>query len=226
MSPSASSPAALVVFCRRPAPGVGKQRIAAGLGREFAFRLGQALLATTLEDARAWPGDVIIAPAEDQDLDWATRLGEPGWSVEPQGDGNLGQRLNAVDRRLRERGFRRLVYIGSDAPLLDQGYYRMAREKLEHADVVLGPADDGGVTLMGASVPWPALQELPWSSSELGAGLARCCREAGLGVTRLPISTDIDLPEQLAQLRAALAGDARPARRALADWLDEALPRA
>jgi rSAM/selenodomain-associated transferase 1 len=226
MSPSTTTTAALVVFCRRPAPGVGKQRIAAGLGREFACRLGEALLKTTLEDARAWPGDVFIAPADDKDLDWAAALGPPGWSVVMQGPGNLGQRLNTVDRELRSRGYRCLVFIGSDAPLLDQAYYRDARNRLEDAEVVLGPADDGGVTLMAARAPWPTLNALPWSSEELGTALERCCRDAGLRVARLPVNTDVDLPEQLPRLMAALTGDRRPARRALASWLAEALPPA
>jgi rSAM/selenodomain-associated transferase 1 len=223
MSSSITSAAALVVFCRRPMPGVGKQRIAAGLGREFACRLGEALLETTLEDARAWPGDVILAPAENDDLEWAAALGAPDWSVAAQGSGNLGQRLNAVDRRLRARGQRRLVFIGSDAPLLDPDYYRLARGKLDGADVVLGPADDGGVTLMASRAPWPPLDDLPWSSDKLGSALERRCRNAGLSVATLPVSSDVDLPEQLPQLLAALADDKRPARRALADWLTETL---
>ena len=33
---------------------------------------------------------------------------------------------------------------------------------LEDSDVVLIPATDGGVTLMGCSEPWPELQQLPW----------------------------------------------------------------
>jgi rSAM/selenodomain-associated transferase 1 len=223
MTPPTKSPAALVVFCRRPAPGVGKQRVAARLGREFAFRLGEALLETALEDARAWPGDVVIAPAKDADLDWAAGLGAPGWSAVPQGEGNLGCRLNAVDRQLRERGHQRLVFIGSDAPLLDEDYYRQAREKLDVADVVLGPADDGGVTLMAARTPWPALEKLPWSSGELGDALQRCCADAGLKVARLGVNTDVDLAEQLPRILTQLTSDPRPARRALAAWLAESL---
>lgn len=226
MPTTATSPAALVVFCRRPAPGVGKQRIAAGLGRKFAFELGQALLETTLEDARSWPGDVFIAPAEDENLDWAASLGPPGWSVVPQGAGNLGQRLNAVDRQLRARGHTRLVFIGSDAPLLDADYYRDARERLESSDVILGPSDDGGVTLMGASAAWPEMDRLPWSSDQLGTELGRLCQAAGLRIARLPVRSDIDLPEQLPALLEALADDQRPARRALASWLARALPPA
>jgi len=225
MSRSSTSPATLVVFCRRPAPGIGKQRIAAGLGRDFAYRLGEALLETALEDARSWPGTVFIAPAEAEDLDWAAGLGIPGCRVVPQGPGNLGQRLNAVDRRLRDRGHRRLVFIGSDAPLLDAVYYEHARMLLDTSNVVLGPADDGGVTLMASCAPWPPLESLPWSSSELGRELERCCVGSGLRVARMPPSVDIDLPEQLPQLLAALANDPRPARRALADWLAASLSK-
>ena len=68
--PDSSSPeksnhehATLVVFLRRPVPGVGKRRIAADLGAAVTHTLANHLLAATLEDAGAWPGPVVLAPA-------------------------------------------------------------------------------------------------------------------------------------------------------------------
>ena len=46
----------LVVFCRRPAAGIGKRRIAESLGDAETLELARLLLATTLEDSAAWPG--------------------------------------------------------------------------------------------------------------------------------------------------------------------------
>jgi glycosyltransferase A (GT-A) superfamily protein (DUF2064 family) len=81
--------------------------------------------------------------------------------------------------------------------------------------VVLGPALDGGVTCMGSGVPWPELADLPWSSAELHAGLLARCLRAGLTVQNLPPRYDVDVPADLRRLGADLAGDRRPARRAL-----------
>lgn len=209
----------LVVFCRRPSTGVGKQRIAAALGPEMALALAQHLLASALEDAASWPGPVVLAPASAADRDWAAGLLGSDTRVLPQEDGNLGERLNRVDRALRAAGDTRLIYIGSDAPLHDFAFYARARIALDHADVVLGPAEDGGVTLMGARVPWPGIADLPWSTPDLGTALGLRCRAHGMKVQALTAQYDVDEADALPRLYRDLARDPRPARTALRQWL-------
>jgi hypothetical protein len=206
---------ALVVFCRRPLPGIGKQRIARALGARAAFEIGAALLDCALEDAVDWPHALVLSPAEAADAEWARSLLDRPMRIAPQPAGNLGERLAAVDVRLRADGLRNLLFIGSDAPALTLDTLLGALACLERADVVVEPARDGGVTLMGARKPWPELADLPWSSSELGAALERRCAQAGLSTTRLPPSFDVDERADLAVALAALAADPRPARRRL-----------
>jgi hypothetical protein len=212
--------AALVVFCKRPAPGTAKQRLAAALGDEAALRIAQALLDCALEDAQAWPGPVVLSPAHAIDAPWARRLLRRPARVVAQPDGGLGERLEAVDRELRSGGLTHLIFIGSDAPGLDEGYYAAARRALEWHDVVLGPARDGGVTLMGARRSWPPLAGLPWSESTLAAGLERCCIDAGASVASLPRSYDVDTAQDLALAHEDLGGDSRAARRSLLRLLE------
>src|SRR5690606_21879150 len=87
-------------------------------------------------------------------------------------------------------------------------------------DVVLGPAADGGVVLMGTRRAWPALEPLPWSTDRLGAALGEACRRAGSSVASLEPRTDIDTFADLTGLGRTLARDRRPARRALREWLE------
>jgi glycosyltransferase A (GT-A) superfamily protein (DUF2064 family) len=216
---SGAEPACLVLYCRRPEPGVGKQRIAAATDAAFACALQELLLATALEDLRDWPGPVVIAPAAATDRAWAEARCPSGGMVLPQVSGNLGERLLATDASLRASGRTTLVYIGSDAPLLGPSHYATARAALRDTDVVLDPAADGGVTLMGSRVPWPPLADLPWSTAGLGTALEQRCRAAGLSVQRLAGSSDCDEISALPQLAADLAADPRPARQALRQWL-------
>jgi glycosyltransferase A (GT-A) superfamily protein (DUF2064 family) len=209
----------LVVFCRRPVPGVGKRRIARHLGDESTFELAVHLLACVVEDARAWPGPVIISPACNDDRQWAGELLPGRADVIPQTGGNLGERLNAVDATARASGHTRLAYVGSDAPTLTSGYYAAARAALAAAEVVLGPAEDGGVTLMASACAWPNLKDLPWSENTLGRQLERVCVAAGLTTAKLERNYDIDLATDLARLDPDLTNDPRPARQALRDWL-------
>jgi len=216
---STSDQPTLVVFCRRPVLGTGKQRIAREIGASAGLAIAEHLLDTTLEDAREWQGPVVLAPANAGDVDWATGLLPSPCEIVPQPDGNLGNRINTVDRRIRLAGHTHIIYIGSDAPVLDASYYTRAVMALRAHDVVLGPADDGGVTLMGARQAWPDLGSLPWSSSKLGASLELTCMNAGLTVFNLDSRYDIDFAADLSRLFDDLGTDLRPARRKLREWL-------
>ena len=205
----------LVVFCRRPAPGSGKRRLAGELGESTTLSISELLLATTLEDLAAWPGRRVIAPAEPDDEHWARSLPVTLDDVVAQPAGNLGIRLAGVDRVLRDRGHGPLLYIGSDAPVLAAADYRAACHALTAHDVVLGPALDGGVTFLGSRSAWPNLENLPWSGTELHATLQSLCERAGLTVHNLRPRYDVDVPADLGRLCADLASDDRPARLAL-----------
>jgi len=208
----------LVVVCKRPALHVGKQRVAKSLGAEIALQLAELLLATAIEDALDWGGPVTLAPASPNDADWAAAL-LPGASVIAQPDGNLGQRINRIDTKLRAQGSRKILYIGSDSPALDGAYLHQAHQALEDFDIVIGPALDGGVTLMGSRLPWPALDKLPWSSARLHRGLAELALATGLSCTELDGRYDVDEVTDLRRVWQTLHDDPRPARQALCGWI-------
>ncbi len=208
----------LVLVCKRPALGMGKQRLAAHLGTEITLRVAEALLACALEDACNWPGQVVIAPASQHDHDWAVNLSLSVQSpviVLSQITGNLGQRLNRLDHELRQRRMEQLVYIGSDAPGLKVSDYMAVNAALSHHDTVLMPSTDGGVVLMASHCPWPELSGLPWSTDQLGTALADSCCIAGHSVATLREGCDIDELGDLVKLTTQLEKDRRPARRAL-----------
>jgi len=207
------------VFCRRPRLGEGKRRLARALGAAPALAIAQALLECALEDARAWPGALVIAPENPAEARWAEGLLERAATVQPQPRGNLGERLNAVDAAVRAAGHERVLFIGSDAPSLTLSDLLAAQTALDASDVVLAPARDGGVTLMGSRLPWPDLAPLPWSEPTLGEALEQCCRSHARSVTRLAGSYDIDQASDLPAARRALAADDRPARRRLHELL-------
>jgi len=223
---SISADVTLVVFCRRPLRGVGKRRIARDLGGTATLELARHLLETTLEDARSWPGPVIIAPSHADHTSWAAGLLPGRIDIVPQYGGNLGERINGVDQAVRAAGHTRVMFIGSDAPVLTPDYFERARAALSGADVVLGPADDGGVTLMAANGPWPDLAPLPWSTAGLARELESKCVDHGLTVRLLDRRYDVDVAADLERLTHDLARDGRPARRALLNWLRaDAIPQ-
>ncbi len=101
------------------------------------------------------------------------------------------------------------------------GVAGQAAADLIHHDVVLGPATDGGVVLMGARRAWPALVDLPWSTPRLYDELVRCCAQRELSVANLEPRADVDSVTALLAARNDLAQDLRPARRAFSRWLSQ-----
>jgi rSAM/selenodomain-associated transferase 2 len=215
----------LVIFCRRPRLGIGKQRIAADMGAPKALEISELLLAAALEDAADWQGTVVIAPADGRDSDWAAGL-LPGARVIAQQGANLGERIRNIDQQIREWGGHDIVFVGSDAPALTPHALQSAASTLTHNDIVLIPARDGGVTLMGSRRPWPELSELPWETPELAEALQSATTGAGYSTVMLEESYDIDTRDDLAAAIADLGFDKRRSRRRICAWIErELLPK-
>lgn len=213
-----ASKTCLVLLCKRPALGHSKQRLAAQVGQAQALRFARILLDCALEDLNHWPGPKVLSPDQPQLLEWGQALC-PEALCQPQQDGNLGQRLNDLDSRLRTLGQRRLIFIGSDCPTLAAQHYLEVVRLLAEYDTVLLKARDGGVVLMASNRPWPQLSDLPWSTEHLGQALADSCSRAGHSLIVAGELFDIDHLQDLALLADSLQDDLRPARQRLCDAL-------
>ena len=146
------------------------------------------------------------------------------YALTPQGRGNLGERLERfVASRLAE-GAGAVLVVGSDSPTLSPSFVELAFEELRHADVVLGPATDGGYYLVGCRRLHPALfAAIDWG----GAGVLRQTVERladpGWRLAVLPPWYDVDdlrdwqmLVGHLAALRRSGIDPAVPHTEALA----------
>ena len=213
----------LVIFCKRPLAGQGKQRIAATLGKLPALEIATALLDCALEDAEAWPGKVVLSPASAADQQWAAGLLQRDCRVVPQCEGNLGKKLNYIDQLLRLEGDTRLLFIGTDAPEHSRSHYQELIGLFTETDMLFSPAADGGVTAMGCNQPWPELSGLPWSTPQLGADLVAACQSEGFQVAFSSACYDVDTAADLARLQVSIKNDARPARQQLLQRIESLL---
>ena len=210
------SDACLVVFFKAPARS--KRRLVEEIG-ELATQAAAHLWECVVEDLESWQGPVVFAPAELDDAGWLDEQLNEAHTVVLQRGTNLGERINHVDEVLRHSGETRLIFVGTDCPSMAPDYLTHAAQQLNVVDVVLGPASDGGVVLMGSRVAWPPLARLSWSTNELGHELEEACTEAGFTVGVLEPRDDVDTADALLAVRPSLATDSRPARRALKNWL-------
>ncbi len=204
---SASHPSRRLLLFTKPArEGRVKTRLIGDLTAAQAAALHAAFLADLLD--RLAGGDFELR------LAWALDEGEaipegvvPG--VRQEGSG-LGERLyRALSTAAAEAGA--VAALGSDHPTLPVELVERAFERVEAgADVVLGPAEDGGyylIALRAGAVAPRLFEEIAWSTKlVLPATLVRC-RELGLTVELLPMAADVDTPEDLRRLAARMAGD-------------------
>jgi uncharacterized protein len=206
--------AALAVIAKEPVAGTAKTRLAPELGQAGAARAAAAMLADTLAAVRqvgAAPWLCFTPPAARERLASAA----PGFGLLAQRGADLGDRLAACLQDLLAAGARRVAIVGADTPHLPPAVCRRAFELLGHADVVLGPALDGGYYLVAAKASRPELfAGVPMGTDVvLQATMARAAR-AGLRVALLPPLHDLDRVEDLRLALATGQLDRAPATRA------------
>lgn len=190
---------ALIVFLKHPEPGAVKTRLAPALGAETAAALYRALTEEVLEATVPRSGEyetlVFFDPPEAAE---AMRAWLPGVRLRPQCAGDLGARMTAAFARAFERGARRVAIIGTDAPGVTRETVARALAALDDADVVVGPAEDGGYYLLAFREPHPELFEnVAWSTPAVFEETLARAATAGLRVRELPRLRDVDSLEDV-----------------------------
>ena len=213
--------ATLVVFCKRPLLNQGKARLAASIGAEAAYHVAIELLNCALEDAENFEGNVVISVSNPKDIEWAKTLLNGKHSVIAQPKGNLGTRLVVVDALLRSHGHSKLLFIGTDAPMLSDIHYQSTKDALDRFDYVLSRADDGGVGIMANAIAWPDIQILPWSTPQLCTRLKDACLKVSQSTHMTTPSYDIDELPDLFKTLEDLRDDPRKSRQKLLTVIDQ-----
>lgn len=204
--PSFTSPSnALLVVAKRPAPGHTKTRLSPPLSPEHAATLYECFLKDTLEIMRRVPGvQPAIAYLPHDQADYFAGLA-PDFDLLPQQGSDLGSRLDNALNHYLELGYSRVAVMDSDGPTLPLHCLELAFERLEAADVVLGPCEDGGYYLIGLKKPAPRLlREVRMSTPRVTADTLALAQDLGLRVALLPTWYDVDDARSLKRLLTEL----------------------
>jgi rSAM/selenodomain-associated transferase 2 len=120
-----------------------------------------------------------------------------GVELIPQSEGHLGERLAAATAQVFERHPGPLLVVGVDTRLT-AAHAEAARAHLAGgADVVFGPALDGGYYLVALARPAPelfAIDPAAWGGPEVLERSLAAARSAGLTVATLGPERDLDTP--------------------------------
>jgi rSAM/selenodomain-associated transferase 1 len=208
---------AVGILSRAPEAGRSKTRLAATIGDAAAADMARAMLLDTtaaLDVDGAWRTALFVEPPAAVDaMGRLTGLAD----VRPQATGGLGRRMQTAGEALLNSGHAPVVLVGSDIPGLGAEHVRSAIEALSEADVVLGPADDGGYYLIGFwSLPVAMFNDetVPWGSNQVLRISERIAREQGWRSARIAVLRDLDTSSDLATLRKQFASQPATALRA------------
>ena len=210
----------VLIVAKAPVPQRSKTRLVPPLDPEQAVALQRALLLDTLAGCRAEAEDVALLYADpDERAALAALAGPETELVLQQGRGlRDALRLGLAERLARGP----TAIVSSDIPGIPPGSIRRAFLELERgADVVLGPAEDGGYWLIAMHERNDApFHEIPWSTPAVLSVTRVRCREAGLHLVELESWRDIDTVVDLAFVARGSEALAAPCTRALLERLE------
>ncbi|WP_017319132.1 TIGR04282 family arsenosugar biosynthesis glycosyltransferase [Mastigocladopsis repens] len=201
LNPSETAKQHLIIFTRYPKPGETKTRLIPALGTEGAANLQRQMTEHTLfqvkqlQSSSAISFEVRFAGGNLQLMqDWL------GYELvyRPQGEGDLGSRMAQSFFNAFQAGAEKVIIIGTDCPGVNVEILGKAFEQLQHSNLVLGPAVDGGYYLIGLQRPVPELFiNIDWGTSQVLQQTIDIAQTLNLSVAYLASLADIDRPEDL-----------------------------
>ena len=182
----------LLVFQKNESLGSVKTRLAAQVGDVQALEIYRQLVRTTYNSLvgltfQIWAFFSDFIPKHP---DYS-----PTKSFLQRGE-DLGARMKNAFSDAFKLGIEKVILIGTDCPELDFNSIHQAFASLDTADLVLGPAEDGGYYLIGMKKQSDFLFEgITWSTSLVFSQTIAKAENQGMIVARLPVLADIDTLE-------------------------------
>lgn len=195
---------AILIFSKAPVVGQVNTRLVPYITAQQAAKLHEELtrdrlrMCTTanLCDVQLW-----CSPDTDHPFfsDCKQRYGV---RLQTQKGNNLGERMSAALKAVLGQ-YRKIIIIGTDAPALGINTIVAAINELEHSDIVLVPAEDGGYVLLAASKHHERLLvDVPWGTQSVLASTVHNIEHLGLTCSLLGECWDVDRPEDLERYMA------------------------
>lgn len=192
----------LIVFTRYPEQGKTKTRLIPALGAKGAAILQCQMTEYTLSKVRQLQSE--------RPLSVEVRFAGGNLSLmqdwlgsdiiyQPQGEGDLGSRMERALSFAFRSGIDCGVIIGTDCPGLNAHLMGCAFHQLHLShDLVLGPAIDGGYYLIGLRYFISELfTGINWGTAEVLQQTVDIAKKLNLSIAYLPPLADVDRPEDL-----------------------------
>jgi rSAM/selenodomain-associated transferase 1 len=191
-------------MAKAPVAGQVKTRLVPPLTHEQAAELYRALLLDQLANLKNFTtAERYIAYAPNDVEPRMRDLGGDEFQYLPQRGDDLGARMEHLFSDLQNRGYSRIILIGSDLPTLPVQILSDAFTRLSSRDiqVVLGPSRDGGYYLVGMNQPTPEIfANMTWSHDRVLDQTTERLTRLGVGFGLTASWFDLDTIDDLRRL--------------------------
>lgn len=188
----------LILFLKYPQANKVKTRLGREIGYAEAARLYEEMVIKQISDLTCDVYDLALYVDDRHEIEaYKEKFGGDGAYFYQRGP-DLGERMLHAITESFQRNYSRVILTGSDIPLLDASAIGSFFNHLITADMVIGPAMDGGYYLIGFQskihIP-PVFKNIVWSSA--GVFQQTIANAADLKVLVEKIWFDIDTRKDL-----------------------------
>jgi rSAM/selenodomain-associated transferase 1 len=187
---------AVIIFVKNPVHGKVKTRLAAAIGNDKALDIYLDLTAHTLKVAENAVADKYIYFSDEIDNSIGQKTAAFKKAVQSGID--LGEKMKNAFSDILNNSYRKVIIIGTDCPGISPEILEQAFNQLNDADIVIGPAADGGYYLLGMKALHPQLfDNIEWSTSAVLQTTVERCTQNNLRYQLLEELNDIDEEKDL-----------------------------
>jgi uncharacterized protein len=185
------------IMIKYPEPGKVKTRLAKEIGNiragEIYRQLSEQMITNTVPVDQEYERIVFFDPPG-RLKDFQSWLNHEQF-IPQQGD-DVGERMDNAIRELLARGAEKAVITGADIPKLNAKILSGAFAALDDADIVIGPAEDGGYYLIGMKEPHGEIfRGIPWSTPRVHTETVLLIEQLHLRCRCVKTLSDLDTPE-------------------------------
>ncbi len=190
----------IIIFTRYPSPGTTKTRLIPTLGPEGAAALQQQMTEHITRQCLSFiehqEASLQIYHHGGCNQDMTQWLGPHHYTIQPEGD--LGSRISSALTAAINKGFGKIIILGSDCPGITPDLLQKALLTLTETDLVLGPAHDGGYYLIGLKQDSTCLfEDISWGTNMVLQQTIKKAQAATMTIGLLEVLNDIDRPEDI-----------------------------
>ncbi|MBW2608902.1 MAG: TIGR04283 family arsenosugar biosynthesis glycosyltransferase [Deltaproteobacteria bacterium] len=185
----------LIIFSRYPVPGRTKTRLISDLGTLGAADLQRRLTEKTLRTVRSF----LLHREMDAEVQFegGNKKKMRRWLGSDilflrQVRGNIGRRMQSAFLDAFQKGYSRVILIGTDIPRMRSDHLIQAYDLLAYKDLVLGPSIDGGYWLIGLKRPLDLFQGIEWGTEKVLEQTVSRAKDQKLAYQLLELLNDID----------------------------------